>query len=410
MSTTPYILKNTTDSEQVWGGMTIASSSQYNIQSVDFDLLNTDQNFLTDIGTGDAVINDGVQDLTESQALEILNFKRASEGYNPSLYTYMEQANIINNIFLNHTEDVLLEDALKNTIVDTYKGQSKTDSYSNVSFSGSGIELYGNTSSVFNFEDFEDVSDWDPSSQTTIETDGTIVHEGTYSGKYTISSLVPASKWSQIQKDLSTAQDWTSYTELKLWVYGEGNGERVRIEFLDDISNQYYVTTDYQPKEGWQQIDFDISLANRKEVSVVRIQTQKNISSEVIVYFDQFQLTDLSSYVSTGHIITKTVEVSANIKEIYYNDYVDLPEGSSYTAKISLDDGGTYHTLDVDGLERRNWIDVSTWSEYDSFSNLKNLKLRFDLSTTDTSVTPLLDDYMVMWKLDTGDDIWHRTL
>ena len=104
------------------------------------------------------------------------------------------------------------------------------------------------------------------------------------------------------------------------------------------------------------------------------------------------------SYYSSGYSISVNSSLSADIKEIYYFDFVDVVENTSYTTKISLDGGSNWHLLTVD--EFRQWVDVTQWAEYSSFENLKNLQVRIDLVTTDTSVTPLFDDYFVMWKFD----------
>ena len=94
------------------------------------------------------------------------------------------------------------------------------------------------------------------------------------------------------------------------------------------------------------------------------------------------------------------LQVDADIKEVFYSDLVDVPEDTSYTVKLSLDGGTHWHLLDIEEDEKNQWVDVTQWTEYPDFDNLKNVKVRIDLSTSDSSVTPTFDDYLVMWKFD----------
>jgi len=71
------ILKNTTGSTKNWGGIEVLASSQYNIQQVDIQRLLADQVFYVDLQSGDAVINDGTQDLLTVEAVFFL------QGYLP---------------------------------------------------------------------------------------------------------------------------------------------------------------------------------------------------------------------------------------------------------------------------------------------------------------------------------------
>jgi len=73
------ILKNTTGSVKVWGGIQIEAASQYAIQEVDRLRLLSDTLFLTDLTGLSAVVNDGATNLSAADAALVLKLD-ASEG------------------------------------------------------------------------------------------------------------------------------------------------------------------------------------------------------------------------------------------------------------------------------------------------------------------------------------------
>lgn len=66
------ILKNTTGSLKTWGGIDINALSSYNMQLVDTLRMLSDETFKTDLTSGDAVINDGFNDLAPVDAVFFL--------------------------------------------------------------------------------------------------------------------------------------------------------------------------------------------------------------------------------------------------------------------------------------------------------------------------------------------------
>ena len=68
------ILKNTTGSSSQWGGLVVAATSQVTLQDADRLKLLSDPTFITDVGSGAAVINDGTGDVNSSTALTLLRF------------------------------------------------------------------------------------------------------------------------------------------------------------------------------------------------------------------------------------------------------------------------------------------------------------------------------------------------
>lgn len=67
-----FIVKNVTLLEKVWGGIVFDASSQYLLQEVDRIRFLSDDSFLTDLTAGDAVVNNGDEDLNAEQGLLFL--------------------------------------------------------------------------------------------------------------------------------------------------------------------------------------------------------------------------------------------------------------------------------------------------------------------------------------------------
>lgn len=72
------IAKNTTGVQKTWGGIDVSAASQYTVQQVDIVRFLTDPTFKLDLQSGDAVINDGTQDLNAVDAVFWMS------GYLPS--------------------------------------------------------------------------------------------------------------------------------------------------------------------------------------------------------------------------------------------------------------------------------------------------------------------------------------
>jgi len=375
------------------GEIIIPASGQFDFTgNYPIETIYNSSDLKTKITNENIIINDGVKDLNKEESLEFLELRSLLEEYNPYDYIYVTQANILNNIFLNHTEFVHLEDSLKNVFVDTFQGVTKISSSSQIEVDGAGL-LIASDSQEIQKENFDDISDWDNDAQTTFTLETTIKQEGTGSGK--MISTTNAKSWRGCNKDISD-ENWETYDTISLDVYGVGIGEKIKIILTNNVTA--YETQEFLLSSGWQTVYFDISQISRNLIKNINIQLQKNTSQDVIVYLDDLRIRNSESYYSSGYAISTVETLSMDIKWIYYCDLVDIVENTSYTIKISLDAGNHWHLLEED--EFRKWVDITQWSEYSSFDNLKNLQVRIDLATMDISVTPLVDDYFVMWKFD----------
>lgn len=66
------IMRNNSGSEDTWVGITLQDQEAYTIPSVYWTTISIDQKVITDIASGDLVLNDGTQDLSPSEALKYI--------------------------------------------------------------------------------------------------------------------------------------------------------------------------------------------------------------------------------------------------------------------------------------------------------------------------------------------------
>lgn len=78
-------IKNVDSEDHVWAGTTISSGQYYNVPSYDFSMWQNSSDIFTAIGSGQAIVNDGENDITDiSLAINYLkgiqNFPKDSDG------------------------------------------------------------------------------------------------------------------------------------------------------------------------------------------------------------------------------------------------------------------------------------------------------------------------------------------
>jgi hypothetical protein len=81
MADTELILRNDSGSIQVWGGQEIGVAGTYTVQDEDRTRLLDDDNFRVDLAALDAVVNNGIFDLTPTVALKALRQDRRVEEF-----------------------------------------------------------------------------------------------------------------------------------------------------------------------------------------------------------------------------------------------------------------------------------------------------------------------------------------
>lgn len=81
MADTDLIVRNDSGSVRIWGGQEIGVSGIYTVQDEDRTRFLDDDNFLIDLTALDAVVNNGVFDLSEAVALKALRQDRRVEEF-----------------------------------------------------------------------------------------------------------------------------------------------------------------------------------------------------------------------------------------------------------------------------------------------------------------------------------------
>ena len=81
MADTDLIVRNDSGSLQVWGGMEIGAAGTYIVQEEDRLRFLDDDRFRTDLTPADAVVNNGIFDLSETVAVAALRQDRTTEEF-----------------------------------------------------------------------------------------------------------------------------------------------------------------------------------------------------------------------------------------------------------------------------------------------------------------------------------------
>jgi len=191
---------------------------------------------------GNILMNDGFVDITEiSEGIKYL--ENLFEPYNPDDHIYMMQANMIYNNFLNHSEKIYLEESLINASVDTFQGYNKLESYSDVVVDGSALVLGGPLPTTYDLME-DPTTTWEDESDATLSEETTIIHEGVKSAKIT-NTKNDTTSLKGIKAVSFGGENWEAYTELLMWVYGEGIEERLQCKLKNGSghgSDTYYTS------------------------------------------------------------------------------------------------------------------------------------------------------------------------
>jgi hypothetical protein len=396
------ILKNLTSNNVAifdLGEITVIANNQLAISEIyDLATLSTSVSLKQLINENKLIVNDGLRDLSKCDSILILSLEDKLGSYNPSDFIYMLQANLVQSIFRSNGENFYLENNLKNAKICFFNNQSQVSEINNIQFNGSSVGL-SQTSEGIQKESFNSISNWSAvysyDSHLTLETN--IVHEGTGSAKFVIDNHVNSNKKRYIQRYYSSNQNFNTYSVFSLWIYGQGIGEEVSL-ILVDSNGCSYSTNNSFIKNGWQKIDFDISLIPRTSISKILISVMKHASNnELTLYFDDLRgILTTTQYNLSGSFISIMTETLTDVCCLYYNDQIDLPDNTNIDVNVSLDDGNHWHLLDEN--DRGKWLEIDQWTEQFDIKN--KLKIKYDLSTTDPNVTCQVDDYILMWKLN----------
>ena len=317
---------------------------------------------------------------------------------------HMIQANIVKSIMEMHCEGMILESQLKCSVVDFFSDLDKVSTATQVQNDGAGVFLDMDSGDAV-IEDFENISDWSEDSTYNNSSAGTMSQDGTYKteGSYSIKLYHYNAKDSYyygVKKDLGTSQDWSSSTFVKLKVRSlSSTADNIRIRLKDSLGNTW-TSSSSSISTSFNQKSFDItSCTFLDDVRYIYIEIDIDSPDSESIYVDELVRTGGSIYFSSGSVESITrVTTSTDITHILLLEKVDTPADTTIVREISLDGGGNWHTINA-STETKQWVDVSGWAEYGSFTNLKNLRIKYSLSTSDTAKTPTVDDYYIAYKV-----------
>jgi len=400
-------LKNTTESQKTYsdlGDFKIAALATEDITNIFItEQLFQSTELFTDIDNGDIVVNNGQRDLPINEGKAYCTPSTDKPRENPLPYIYLAQANTLNSLFELHTEAMELEDALEKCYVDFFDSNRKVSDESNILFDGQGIYLYGNSITDSMIEDFDDIIDWSEDTDynneiASISLDTSEKHEGTGSLKMTFLEVGKFNTYG-IKKIFTTAQDWSAYECLNIYnKISSANDKYCFCMNLKDSSGNNFITNIAKFNTDWSEIIFDLlGCSFRNDIKEVDIYVMPNCATDLNINFDQLKVSKINSYQTSGHITSQNIETTADIEDIYFNIYGNTPQNTDIESKISLDGGNHWH--DITDAEYDCWIDVTAWSEYSSFDNLKNIKVKILLNSTDGINTSLVDDFLIQWKV-----------
>lgn len=401
------ILKNTTQTKITLddlGAFEINVSSQEDISDVfTLEQLYLSSNLSTKINNGDIVVNNGQRDLSVEDGILYCTPSSDKPRENPLPYIYLAQANTLQSLFELHTESMELEESLEKCYVDFFDSKRKVSSDSNILYDGQGIYLYGNSVTDSTVESFDSITNWNEDTYyndeiASISLDETDKQEGTGSCKITFSDAGKFNCYG-IKRTFSSAQNWSTYENIG--IYSKISESSYKYSFclvLKDSSGNSFFTNLSRFNSSWHETIFDIlGCSFRNDIKEITVLVIPNGSDNLVINFDQIRVSKINTYQSSGYIISNNINTYADIDKIYCSIYGESSSDTDIQVDISLDGGNIWHT--INNSEYENWIDISEWPEYENFSNLKNIKIKIILSTSDTIYTPQVDDFFIQWKV-----------
>ena len=402
------ILKNVTESKITLddlGAFEINGSSQEDISDVfTLEQLYLSLNLSTKINNGDIVINNGQRDLSAEEGILYCTPSSDKPRENPLPYIYLAQANTLQSLFELHTESMELEESLEKCYVDFLDSKRKISSDSNILYDGQGIYLYGNSITDSTIESFNDVSDWDEcdecnSNIASFSLDENDKQEGTGSCKIIFTGAEKFNCYG-IVKTYTLPQNWSLYENIGIYskISAASNKYTFCLVLESTLGNLFYTNLS-KFHTSWCETIFDITGCSFKaDIKKVKIIIVPNGDQNLNINFDLCRISKINSYQSSGYIVSQNISTSANVKSIYIDLYGDVPANSSITTQVSLDGGTNWHT--IISSEYGSWVNISDWNEYEDFENLKNIKVKISLATSDITSTPQVDDFLIQWKVE----------
>jgi hypothetical protein len=302
---------------------------------------------------------------------------------------YGEIIEIFKSIARFHLEKwTISHDLVKNDFLTT---DANFEILNQMIVSSNGLGLGFSTISNL-FESFDSKENWSKSADVlTFELDSANKTEGLYSFYL---ELKKGKNEILLRKNYSLLQDWSNYDYLVFdakMASSEGLNIAVRIK---NSGVNYDTPFIFFDKQSWGNIIFDISYIPRNRVNEFSFLFKTlNLTQNAKINIDNGRQ-NVENFYSNGYAVTKTFEFPANVREVFLDTYNFVYQDTSIIFDISLDDGSHWQSNIPLEIWFEPFPDTGDWS-------LKNkVKLKIKLSTNNSKVSPVVDDYLLLVKLE----------
>ena len=313
-------------------------------------------------------------------------------------------------LFTGDVEAMPREDDHPSLFVDFLADMSKIDDSNTIEVLGGELRLKSSTDITQYFDmDVIDIGtglgEWREiysTSEGEIYQDNIEFHEGTGSLKvdYTAWGLVQMAYG--ILYRLHETANWNGVSQLRFWVKTTVPNVQIGIRLLSgSVSSWFYYRT---ATDKWEEATFDISSAVRNAVTYVYFRFERQ-AVPYVCNLDDWRLVSNPVYVADGWMEGVTQEAPTQLdffEMLAYVHAVEEPD-TDISLELSLDGGAHWKTglgvpLATDWWQTSAGGVLETADGGEAWSRLDRLRTRFMLRTTNSDVSPVLDDYFVIWR------------
>lgn len=386
-------------------GIVLPAGGSFDVVSFDFDVIAQTEELFAGIDAGDYSLEVSGVIITDGEAARKY-FRVVTEIFssevtvrnitlsNPTSMQFFIIANTLSLAFNHRAESIALESELQNTFVHFGSEYNRLDTWSNTALVDAMIQLDLTDAGtvVDECDSVAGISEVENASQGTVSVnaDPAYGYSGSTSWKVARTSGDSRDEYIFLK---TCSYNWSAVAHVALWIYGHG-GERVRFYINSELVSGSEVVV----KSGWQKHLIDVSgISGRSSVVNMGFGIIPGTAAVPFnTYFDSFRTVAGTTRYASGNVVTTTTTTDTDITHVYFYPFDSHPTGTTIVYKISLDDGDNWHVIEA--TEKSAWVDVSTWAE--PFTSKNNLKVKVKLATTDTSITPVTDDFFVLYKVE----------
>ena len=389
-------------------GITLEPNEEVDLDSsLDFhyierskDLFLAINNKVLILKVGTAIITNGEE---AKQFFSVITNRSYTDVYikniillNPTQADFFITANMLSLAFASMSETALRGLDCPNTFVFWGNEFNKIKTLENATLTDDRVILSREEKGGSSIEYWENIQALEiitkNSDQATISTthDSSFIYQANSSIEIKRSVGGYSDKFIFLKKESAT--DWSEYTSVKSWVYGN-NGEEIC----------FYINSEFVPgsksilKDGWQELNINIdNFYPRHQITNYGFGfTPKTAKPPYSTYISGVRCIKEDKHHSSGYFNTHTIETLGDIESLFvYSDQL-IPEETEIIYKISIDDGEHWHILSDNELN--NWTTINEWEE--EFNIANRLRIMVELKTEDKTSSPVIKHFFVMYKL-----------